>query len=230
LALGRLLASALQATPLGVHVLPHPDYMLGDDAGLMFERRAKRVASRVEEQLAPLGGRALTIHSHKVAEGLLEAAREHGAAAIVLSCDDVGSLPGATTRRLLRHAECAVALAPPGYAGPGERAFTIAVASEPAGRQPALTLALRLQRTQPRAVIRGAPDRGQGRARRPRPSPGRRGTFGRLNELLAENAPDPDLAISQISRWHRSLLWVPGVPGWKLLRCRRFPLVFLPAS
>jgi nucleotide-binding universal stress UspA family protein len=230
MALGRLLANALESTPLGVHVLPHPDYMLGDDAGLMFERRAKRVASRVEEQLAPLGGRALTFHSHKVAEGLLETARQQRAAAIVLGCDSAGSLPGATTRSLLRHAECAVALAPPGYAGPGERAFTIAVASEPAGRQPALTLALRLQRTQPRAVVRGAPARAQGSARRPRPSRGRRGAFGRLNELVTGSAPDPDLAIAEISRWHRSLLWVPGVPGSKLLRRRRFPLVLLPAS
>ena len=67
LALGRLLAAGLEASPLGVHVIPHPDYMLGDDAGLMFERRAQRIASRVEEELSPLGGRALTIPSHSVA-------------------------------------------------------------------------------------------------------------------------------------------------------------------
>ena len=206
-------------------MLPQPDYMLGDDPGLMFERRAERVASDVSAELAPLGGRALTIHSHSVAEGLLELTRRHGAAAIVLGCDDPGSLPGATTRSLLRHAKCSVALAPPGYEGPGERAFTIAIAS--AGRGPAVDLAVRLRRTQRLAVILNAPETGETHSDRPTLWRRWRSAFAGLNQSLDKAKGEPDLMIAEMSRRHRSLLWLPGMPGSRLLRRRRFPLVLV---
>jgi hypothetical protein len=199
--------------------------MLGDDPGLMFERRAERVASHVSAELAPLGGRALTIHSHSVAEGLLELTRRHRAAAIVLGCDDPGSLPGATTRSLLRHAECSVALASPRYEGPGERALTIAIGSD--GRGPAADLAVRLRRSHRLAVILNAPETGETHSDRPTPWRSWRSAFASLNQSLDKAQGEPDLVIAAISRRHRSLLWLPGIPGSRLLRRRRFPLVLV---
>jgi hypothetical protein len=147
--------------------------------------------------------------------------RRHTAAAVVLGCDHPGFLPGATTRRLLRRAECGLAFAPPRYEGPRGGALTIAVAS--AGPGPAHDLALRLRRTHPSSVILSAPETGEDQANRSISWRGRRRTFRGVD--LEQAQTEPDLMVAAITRRHRSMIWVPGIPGSQWLRRRRFPLV-----
>lgn len=117
LALGGVLADWLSAKPVAVHVLPWPDYMLGDDAGLAFERRADRVFTIARNHLPNVETRV--VHSHSVVEGLLEAANHGPGGVIVVGAGNKSwdwLWPHSVASSLLEHCRAAVAVVPPGYA------------------------------------------------------------------------------------------------------------------
>lgn len=116
LALGATLAGQLEAKPIAVHVLPWPDYMLGDDAGLAFERRAERAFLLARELLPDLETRV--IHSHSVVEGLIESANQDPDAVIVVGAGDRRwdwLWPSSVPASMLDRSRAALAIAPRGY-------------------------------------------------------------------------------------------------------------------
>lgn len=120
LALGRLLAAALDAEPIVTAVLPEGDaHALSSAAVADLSRQMERdLSERTRAAAIEVGGREEIVRAASPAKGLHDVAEDMEADAIVVGCH--AGLPGQvraghTALRLLQGAPCAVALAPVGH-------------------------------------------------------------------------------------------------------------------
>lgn len=142
LALGRLLAEALEATPLVAVVLPNPERLTGiERAETELTAHAEKLFHEARVALPGLGTETTLIRDFTPGRALHALAAEEGPLVTVLGSAHRGLLGrillGSTGEALLSGAPAPVAVAPAGYAGNGSRRLlSIAVAvdgSEEAG-------------------------------------------------------------------------------------------------
>lgn len=153
--LSQIAAAATRVEFVGVAVKePHNAWTEGPAAGTKAEEQGVRFVEELRRRHPEAEVSFTTTTEVSVAAGLTEVARRHDADLIVVGSSGRGALRrvllGDTTQALLRHAPCAVAVAPKGLAehpgvelsaigvGYGEdaasrRALTVARALEPAG-------------------------------------------------------------------------------------------------
>lgn len=126
LALGALLAGALDARPLVATAVVYPDYLVPlADLELAAQEHAAPLFERAAQRMAPLEIETRTPVDNSPGHALHELAETEDATLIVLGSAHRGSLGrillGSTGEALLSGAPCAVAVAPHGFAGRPDR-------------------------------------------------------------------------------------------------------------
>lgn len=126
LALGRLLAEALEATPLVAVVLPNPERLTGiEQAESELTAHAESLFHEARVALPGLGTETTLVRDFTPGRALHALAAEESPLATVLGSAHRGLLGrillGSTGEALLSGAPAPVAIAPAGYAGNGNR-------------------------------------------------------------------------------------------------------------
>jgi nucleotide-binding universal stress UspA family protein len=134
LALGRLLAEALEATPLVAVVLPNPERLVGiEHAEAELTAHAEELFQQARSALPGLGTETTLLRDYTPGRALHALGSEEGPLLTVIGSAHRGLLGrvllGSTGEALLSGAPSPVAVAPAGYAGAGtRRLLSIAVA------------------------------------------------------------------------------------------------------
>jgi nucleotide-binding universal stress UspA family protein len=121
LALGALLAEALEARPIVATVLPLPrNLMSSEDLERAIAADTEAMFAIVRDRLERLAPKTRVIASRAVAEGLHELSEAEGARALVVGSSHGGPIgrlaAGSVGESLLHGAACPVAMAPRGFA------------------------------------------------------------------------------------------------------------------
>ncbi len=134
LALGRLFAEILAATPIVATALPWRQSMVGSaDLERALEADTTEIFAVARERLRPLEAETRAIADPSPASALFDLAESEQASLVVVGSTHRGRagrvLPGNVGESLLHGAPCAVGVAPMGFAGEEDRrALRIAVA------------------------------------------------------------------------------------------------------
>lgn len=121
LALGALLAAALNAQPLVAMVLPYPRHLMNhQDLEHALAHDSHALFALARDQLSAQGVRTEALAETSPAAALYQLAEEEGAIAVVVGSTHRGVLgrvyPGSVGGNLLHGSPCAVVVAPRGYA------------------------------------------------------------------------------------------------------------------
>ncbi len=166
LALGRLLAEALEATPLVAVVMPNPERLIGiERAEARLTERAEELFREAREALPGLGARTTLMRDYTSGRALHALSAEENPVVTVIGSAHRGLLGriflGSTGEALLSGAPGPVAVAPAGYAdGGARRLLSIAAAtdgSEEAERALEVAIALAARLEARLTVLSGAP-------------------------------------------------------------------------